>query len=52
MNFEDLSNEDLWRLGVQVYQFYLSTDTTLSEWWLKLNKAIITEINRRMGEDY
>lgn len=52
MNFEDLSNEDLWRLGVQVYQFYLSSDTTLSEWWLKLNKAIIAEINRRMEEDY
>lgn len=52
MNFEELSNEDLWRLGVQVYQFYLSTDTTLSEWWLMLNKAIIAEIDKRMKGDY
>ena len=52
MNFEDLSNEDLWRLGVQVYQFYLTTDATLSEWWLKLNKAIIAEIDKRMKGDF
>lgn len=52
MDFNELSNEDLWNLGVQVYQYYLSSDTTLSEWWLKLNKAIIEEIDRRMKGDY
>ena len=52
MNFNELSNEDLWKLGVQVYQFYLVSDTTRSEWWLKLNKAIVAEIDRRMKGDY
>lgn len=52
MDFNELSNEDLWRLGVQVYQFYLSSDTTLSEWWLKVNRAIIEEIDKRMKGDY
>lgn len=52
MDFRELSNEELWRLGVQVYQFYLTSDTTLSKWWLKLNKAIVEEIDERMKGDF